>query len=103
VLLYRQHEGNLLGAPRGLRASLARAGKVAGNDYRDWLIANTRALADKAALLAPEAAAVVARLTEASAPRGGPARVAFLRDLGLRRQDWRGSALTYLAALFGRA
>ncbi|NUB46527.1 glycosyltransferase [Fertoebacter nigrum] len=101
VLLYRQHGGNVMGAPGGLRAGLRRASLVLAQDYGTWVAANARALQAAAPLLpAPQRATVAAFL--AAPRRAGPGRIALLRRLGLRRQGWRATAVVYLAALLGR-
>jgi len=101
LLLYRQHAGNVLGAPQGWRAGLLRARAVLGRDYRTWVTANMQALQGVAALLTPEARDVVTRFL--AAPVGsGAGRLRLLWRLGLRRQGVGPTALVYLAALFGR-
>lgn len=101
VVLYRQHGGNVLGAPGGFRAGLLRAARVLGQDYGDWVAANATALLRVAPLLEPGAARAVQRFL--AAPRQpGPGRVALLRHLGLARQGWRATALVYLVAALGR-
>lgn len=101
VLLYRQHEANVLGAPGGWRAGMRRARAVWGQDYRHWVGANVRALLTVPGLLAPQSRAVVEAFVAAPSG-GGPRRLALLWRLGLRRQGWRATVLVYLAALFGR-
>lgn len=101
VLLYRQHDRNVMGAHCGKRAALMRAGQVFGRNYGDWIAANTAALAQCDALLTKEAHHCLAAL--ATAPRGHPlARLrAFLRA-GLHRQTRLTTIALYLAAGFGR-
>lgn len=101
TVLYRQHAANAMGAHRGLRAMAARAGMVLGRTWGGWIGRNLAALADCGALLTPENRAIVARLRNSPA-RGGPARLALLRDLGLHRQSRGGDAALALAALLGR-
>lgn len=101
VLLYRQHGGNVMGAHRGLRAALLRAGQVLGRDYGDWIAANTQALRQCDALLTGEARARLATLE--AAPRGRPLpRLRAFAGAGLHRQTRLTSAALYLAAALGR-
>lgn len=99
-VLYRQHDGNLLGAPGSVRAALLRAGRVLGNAYGGWVAANARALRT-APDLHPEARVAVETFLSHKA-RAGPARVRLLRDLGLRRQSRIGTLLCHAAAFIGR-
>lgn len=88
VLHYRQHRGNLLGAPGGIAAGTRRAGLVLRGCWGRWIAANLAALAALPPLPAdmaptPEAAALLAAL--ASAPARGPGRAAAFARAGLRR------------------
>lgn len=100
VALYRQHGGNDIGAPAGLRAALTRAARVVGRDYGDWVAAHICALRQVQMLLTPEARALLAAVERA--PRTGPARAAAFRKLGLARSTHPASAALWLAAAFGR-
>jgi glycosyltransferase involved in cell wall biosynthesis len=99
-VLYRQHDGNVLGAPGSARAALLRAGQVLGYRYGDWVAANVRAL-NGSPDLTNEARDVVQRFATDPA-RSGWRRVGLLRSLGLRRQSRVGTLLCYLAAFLGR-
>jgi hypothetical protein len=105
VLHYRQHRGNVMGAPAGPLAQLRRLGLLVRRDYMRWIGANLAALetlpAGKGPALTPEARATVAALSRA--PVAGPGRVAVFRRQGLHRQGLPGTLLLYLAALVGRA
>lgn len=101
TVLYRQHGGNAMGAHRDARAVAARMRMVLGRTWSGWIAQNLTALAGCAALLTPENRAVVTALRTSPA-RGGPARLALLRDLGLHRQSAAGDAALWLAALLGR-
>ena len=66
-ILYRAHEGNLLGPRRGLRAKLWRAEQLRNGTYRRWIMANLAALEPHIGALTPEAAALLHRLIPLSA------------------------------------
>lgn len=96
VALYRQHGGNVLGAPGGLRAARVRLRTLVSGDYARWIEAHRRALAE-CGLLTPDAR----RLADAMAA-GGWNRGAALRALGLHRDTVTGTVALQLAALAGR-
>ncbi len=87
AVLYRQHEGNAIGARAGfLRRAIAawRRGPAAFTNVLRQYVA---ALADQPHLLAPSARQQVAVLTQALRS-GWSARIRALRMPGLRRQSW---------------
>lgn len=105
VLHYRQHEGNVLGGNRGIRAALRRLMLVLRGDWGRWIAANLDALRDccrpgGAPVLSPEARAMLDAL--AAAPPRGRGRVEALARLGLRRQSPLQDALLAVAAWRGR-
>jgi len=99
VLLYRQHESNLMGAHRGPRARIARARQVLRSEYGNWVGANAAALTTRAQLLDPMARQILEDFRE---PTTGPSRMAQLRRLGIARQGRLGTACLYAAAALGR-
>lgn len=99
VLLYRQHESNLMGAHRGQRARITRARQVLKSEYGNWVGANTAALATRASLLDPMARQILENFRELTT---GPSRIAQLRRLGIARQGRLGTACLYAAAALGR-
>lgn len=99
VLLYRQHESNLMGAHRGQRARITRARQVLRSEYGNWVGANAAALATRAQLLDPMARQILEDFRE---PKTGPSRMAQLRRLGIARQGRLGTACLYAAAALGR-
>ena len=101
VLDYRQHDGNLLGAPRGWRAQLSRIAQVLGRGGTDMLRANRTALHQISALLTPEARTLLHHLDTAASR--GPARPRQLARLGIRRSQRSAQTLLHVAALLGRA
>ncbi|MDZ4393506.1 glycosyltransferase [Cypionkella sp.] len=100
VLLYRQHGGNVMGAPQGGHAAKQRLRQMSDGRYRAWIAANLAGLAAVADRLTPEATQIIASLTQT---RGGLARLRAFRRLGIRRQSGRGTALLYTACLLGWA
>ena len=101
VLLYRQHESNVMGANQGLREWLHRVRVVWRSDYARWTAANVDALLACGDLLTPEARAALHTL-RAGSGRWGPSRASLFLSLGLRRQTWMGTIALYLAAFLGR-
>lgn len=101
VVLYRQHDANVMGAHHGLVASLNRMRMVLNRRYGDWLDANMMALEACATLLTPDARRRLSILR--AVPRDQPLRrvLAFARA-GLHRQTRRTTAMLYLAAALGR-
>lgn len=101
VLLYRQHDSNLLGAHSGPRAHLRRMRAIARGDYRAWVETNLAALGQVAPLLTEEARGLLDHLD--SLPQAaGMARLRSLRAAGVRRHGFLGDAVLGLAVLGGR-
>lgn len=100
-LLYRQHDGNLLGAHRGWRGGLERALFALQGGYADWIGRNLAALEAAGDLLTPRARRLVADLA-ALRGRRGPAALAALWRAGVYRQGRAGQALIAALALAGR-
>jgi hypothetical protein len=100
VLLYRQHGGNVMGAPQGAAAAGQRLRQLSQGRYRGWIAANLTGLAAVADRLTPEAAQIIESLNRA---RGGLARLRAFRRLGIGRQSPRGTVLLYAACLLGWA
>lgn len=99
VLLYRQHQGNVIGAPQGIVAQVHRVGLLFGQRYARWLAANLAGLRAADLPLTPEARQILQAMAEARNPL---ARTACLRRLGLHRQSRVETGLLYLATLLGR-
>ncbi len=100
TLLYRQHGGNLIGAPqtrwRRARAALRRGPGAFMAVFRSHLAA----LAARPDLLSPRAALMVADLDQAM--RGPwPGRLSAVRRHRLRRQTWLESTLFVVWTLIG--
>lgn len=101
VVLYRQHEGNLLGGADRMSRTVHRLATLMDRNYGGWIAANLRALDRVAPLLTPEAQRAVHRL-RTTPSRRGPERIRLFAELGLRRQTQLGRIGVGLAALFGR-
>lgn len=115
VLLYRQHGGNVMGAPQGMAALWRRLDQLRLGLFRGWIAANLAGLGAVEARLTPEARQIIARLGE---PRHGLAqnglvqnglvqhsltRLRAYRALGIARQSRAGSIALYLSVLLGWA
>ena len=100
VLLYRQHDGNVMGAPQGAHAARQRLRQMSDGRYRRWIAANLAGLVAVAGRLTPEAAQITQSLSQS---KGGLARLRAFRQLGIRRQSGSGTALLYTACLLGWA
>ena len=85
-VLYRQHDANVLGDNRGLRAALTRARMIAAGCYRGWLDCNFAGLEACADILTPQNATQLRRVVAWRARRGvarllhGPGRVGLYRQ-----------------------
>lgn len=101
LLLYRQHEGNLIGANRGLEAKKKRLRMLVSGRFRRWNTVNIAALSASAHRLTPEHRAVLQDFAEAR-NHGLLGRLAMLRRTGLYRQGVRGTLSLYLAAVLRR-
>lgn len=101
TVLYRQHEGNLMGANRGPRAALARAVILMRGEFRGWTQANAAALGRCELLLTAEAAGLLREHAQSTARWGMP-RMLLLHRLSIRRHSYSGTAALYLAAALGR-
>ena len=100
VLFYRQHAGNHMGRNDTAAAALARIGRIAAGDWRDWIGRNLAALMPEAGRLTAENRATLAAL--AAARQAGPvARLRAVRRLGLYRQTRAGQVALCISALTG--
>jgi Glycosyl transferase family 2 len=100
TVMYRQHEGNAIGAASSrLRRAIAAAQRGPGPFMRDFA-AHVESLTAQAALLSPAAARDLSVLRHAIG--GGPLRrLAALRLPGLRRNHWSEGMLFRLWFLIG--
>jgi len=101
LVLYRQHDGNMLGHHGPVRGRLRRLGLVARRDYSAWIGANLTALRRHEAMLTPQARLML-RAFMLARRRGGPTLAAALPRLGLHRQTPQGDRMLRLMALSGR-
>lgn len=100
-LLYRQHAGNIIGANRGLAATLMRAHMLVRGRFSDWCACNIAALRRIEARLTPENRALLEAF-DAARRKGGPRCLAEIRRAGFYRQGRRGQISLYLAAVLRR-
>jgi glycosyltransferase involved in cell wall biosynthesis len=101
LVLYRQHETNLLGHHGPVRGRLNRLGMVAGRRYHTWISTNVAALMDNSRLLT-DANQSVLREFERARQDGGAHLAAALPKLGIHRQNNAGDKLLPLLARYGR-
>jgi glycosyltransferase involved in cell wall biosynthesis len=100
TVLYRQHEDNVIGAPRSTLHRATAALRRGPGVFMGMLRQHVAALRDQPHLLAPAARAQVEELDRAL--RGGfRARLRALRMPGLYRQTWSETLLFRLWFLFG--
>ncbi|WP_338549848.1 glycosyltransferase family 2 protein [Roseovarius phycicola] len=100
VLLYRQHDTNVMGARRGMAALTARINALRAQTYKHWIAANLDTLWRHRGILNPEARAKIEAFQNTRVSRGAE-RAAFLRALGLKRQAPLGTVGLYLAGALG--
>lgn len=100
-LLYRQHDGNLVGANNGPRALLMRLGMMLNGRYSVWNSINIAALSASAHRLTGENRAILHHFACARQSRL-PRRLVLLARAGLYRQTPLSQAGFWLAALLGR-
>jgi len=101
LVLYRQHDANMMGHHGPVRGRLQRLGTVVQRDYAGWITANTTALMACAAQLTPEARSLLTGFAAARA--AGPRTLAAaLPRLGIHRQTAAGDRILRLVALAGR-
>lgn len=100
-ILYRQHEGNLIGANRGVAAKKKRLKMLVSGRFRRWNTVNIRALGASAHRFTPENRAT---LTLFAQDRNGALwrRVSVIWRAGLYRQGLSGTLSLYLAAILRR-
>jgi glycosyltransferase involved in cell wall biosynthesis len=100
-VLYRQHEGNHMGAHRDARGALARLQALRGGVWNDWADRNCRALAEVEGVLTPEARALLGRFVEIRAETRGIGRARALRAAGIHRQSRSGDVVLAAMAALG--
>ena len=101
VLLYRQHQGNLIGAAGGIGAKLTRARAMFSGTFSDWSDHNIAALRHCKAALTADARA---RLEDFATHRHSSlaARLKMLRRTGMHRKGALNQTGLWLAALLGK-
>ncbi len=101
VLLYRQHDGNLIGANHGALAKLRRLGLMLVGRFRAWNEVNLAALAAAEPLLTAENRRILHDF-RALRRQGFFARLGSLRRLGLYRQGLAGNLSLWIATALGK-
>ena len=100
VVLYRQHAGNLVGAPPSMRRRAVAALRRGPGVFMHVLREHVAALRAQPGLVAPENRAALECIHQALA-NGPGARFAALRTPGLRRQTWQETLLFRLWFMVG--
>lgn len=100
VLLYRQHDQNLMGAHHGPKAIRKRISIVLGRQYGRWIAANVAALARVAGLLTDRNQNLLAIIQVNR--RSGLMSAWRLAQAGLYRQQILGTIFFYLAVALKR-
>ena len=101
LLLYRQHDGNLIGANRGFNAKKTRLRMLVSGRFRRWNTMNIKALTASADRLTPENRKLLDMFAQ-ERNRSFLHRVGLIWRAGLYRQGLQGSVSLYLAALLRR-
>lgn len=97
-VLYRQHEGNAVGARGTAPAALERLRMILDGRFADWLDRNAAALRGAGRLTGPNLA-LLERFEAWRARKGGAGELAAM---GVHRQDRAGQAALHLAAKLGK-
>jgi glycosyltransferase involved in cell wall biosynthesis len=102
TLLYRQHDGNLIGANTGVRSRFNRIAKMLGGRLKHWNEKNLRILQIYVPDLTPENQLVLAQFSKM---RSAPvlSRIAALRAGGFYRQTLSGTISLYVAVALRQA
>ncbi len=100
-LLYRQHDGNQIGANDSLAAATSRIKRLFQGRLAIWTTAHSTALSRSRRWITPEAQRQL-DLFLGSRNRGPVARILSLHRAGIVRQTRRGSLALWLAAGLGR-
>ena len=101
-VLYRQHDGNVIGENSGPMASLARLQRVLSGQNAAWLGQNLDALLLAEDLLTPDALRLIETVKALRAAPSAIRRLAELRRSGLYAQSRHAQLGLWLAVLLGR-
>lgn len=101
TVLYRQHDGNLIGANDTFLASFSRLRRLMRGQFRNWNSANITALQNNRRWLSPKAQDTLDLFVAA---RSGPMfnRLTALKRSGIWRQTLRGTVALWLAVILNR-
>jgi glycosyltransferase involved in cell wall biosynthesis len=98
-LLYRQHEGNVIGVKTGLFNQSLRMGKVLQGRYKTWTQTNLLGLKDIEHQMSWEAQELVRLYSEIRECKSFWRRLFLIRGLDIRRQNMIFQVLLYLGLL----
>lgn len=101
-LLYRQHDGNQIGANSGLRALIRRLAMMLNGVYADWNERNLRVLTCSAHRFTPENQTILHRFATARQSPTGLGRLQGVIAVGVYRQTRLSQLALYFAALTKR-
>lgn len=101
MVLYRQHDDNVIGAANSVWATLRRLGMVLSGDFKKWNDTNMRALDACRHVLTPENRQI---LDAFSLAKAAPffIRARIIRRIGVRHQTRLGNAGLWLATVLNR-
>lgn len=101
MVLYRQHDGNIIGANAGWKAHVKRVVRLFRGDFAIWNATNVKALKAHLPMLHPQLRETVLAFERMRKRRGIPALLE-LRRLGLYRQTRAGQIALFVGAFWGR-
>lgn len=99
TVLYRQHDGNVIGRNSGMKAQMARVRAMWQGRMKAWNEINLTALLSVQDYISDEAKETIERFRRLRELRGFQA-VSLLREIGLYRQTRSGQVALYVAAFF---
>ena len=101
MVLYRQHESNVIGAGNGLRATFARLAMVLTGKYKGWNEMNIQALYRAVSVMTPNNASLL-RSFKTARGTNFRTRIRMLFQSGIHHQTRLGNAGFWLAAVLNR-
>lgn len=101
MVLYRQHEGNVIGASEGVKAILSRLMMVLRGQYKSWNEQNIQALYRSHITMTPDNASIL-RTFKTSRCSSFRTRIKMLFSSGVHHQTRLGNAGFWLAAVLNR-
>lgn len=101
MVLYRQHDSNVIGAGDGIAATLNRLRMVLAGTFQNWNEMNERALAQASAVLTPENRTLLSTFRTVRRTKIVD-RIRHLRSSGIHHQTRLGNMGLWLAAVLNR-